>query len=76
MVVDFIDLEDEKNRKKVFDELKKEFRKDRAKIAMLPMTEFGLMQITRQRVRENINQSLMKNARIVWEQDSLLKNRT
>lgn len=58
MVVDFIDLEDEKNRKKVFDELKKEFRKDRAKIAMLPMTEFGLMQITRQRVRENINQSL------------------
>jgi ribonuclease G len=58
MVVDFIDLEDEKNRKKVFDELKKEFRKDRAKIAMLPMTEFGLMQITRQRVRENIVQSL------------------
>lgn len=58
VVVDFIDLEDDKNRKKVFDELKKEFRKDRAKIAMLPMTEFGLMQITRQRVRENILQSL------------------
>ncbi len=58
VVVDFIDLEDDKNRKKVFDELKKEFRKDRAKIAMLPMTEFGLMQITRQRIRENIVQSL------------------
>jgi len=58
VVVDFIDLEDDRNRKKVFDELKKEFRKDRAKIAMLPMTEFGLMQITRQRVRENILQSL------------------
>jgi len=58
VVVDFIDLEDERNRKKVYDELKKEFRKDRAKIAMLPMTEFGLMQITRQRVRENIMQSL------------------
>ncbi len=58
IVVDFIDLEDEKNRKKIYDELKKEFKKDRAKIALLPMTEFGLMQITRQRIRENILQSM------------------
>lgn len=58
IVVDFIDLEDDKNRKKIFDELKKEFRKDRAKIAMLPMTDFGLMQITRERIRENIVQSM------------------
>jgi ribonuclease G len=58
IVVDFIDLEDEKNRKKIYDELKKEFKKDRAKIALLPMTEFGLMQITRERVRENIMQSM------------------
>lgn len=58
IVVDFIDLEDEKNRKKVYDELKKEFKKDRAKQAILPMTNFGLIQITRQRVRENIVQSI------------------
>lgn len=58
IVVDFIDLEDEKNRKKIYDELKKEFKKDRAKTAMLPMTDFGLMQITRERVRENIVQSM------------------
>lgn len=58
IVVDFIDLEDDKNRKKIYDELKKEFKKDRAKTAMLPMTEFGLMQITRERVRENIVQSM------------------
>ncbi|MFC2133505.1 ribonuclease E/G [Bacteroidota bacterium] len=58
IVVDFIDLEDEKNRKKIYDELKKEFKKDRAKTALLPMTEFGLMQITRQRIRENIMQSM------------------
>lgn len=54
IVCDFIDLEDEKNRKKVYDELKKEFRKDRAKVSVLPMTDFGLIQITRQRIRENI----------------------
>lgn len=58
IVVDFIDLEDDKNRKKIYDELKKEFKKDRAKVALLPMTDFGLMQITRQRIRENIIQSI------------------
>lgn len=60
IVVDFIDLEDEKNRKKVYDEIKKEFRKDRAKSSVLPMSDFGLMQITRQRVRQNINQALFE----------------
>ena len=54
IVCDFIDLDDEKNKKKVYEELKKEFRKDRAKVTVLPMTEFGLVQITRQRIRQNI----------------------
>ncbi|MGC8595055.1 MAG: Rne/Rng family ribonuclease [Candidatus Kryptoniota bacterium] len=57
IVVDFIDLEDERNKRKVYEELKKEFRKDRAKATVLPMTEFGLVQITRQRVRQSIMQS-------------------
>ncbi len=56
IIIDFIDLEEEKNRKKVFDELKKEFKKDRAKVSILPMTEFGLVQITRQRVRKSLFQ--------------------
>jgi ribonuclease G len=54
IVIDFIDLDDEKNRKKVYDELRKEFRKDRAKVTVLPMTEFGLVQITRQRIRQSV----------------------
>ena len=58
IVVDFIDLEDDKNRKKVYDELKKEFRKDRAKVSVLPMSDFGLIQITRQRIRQNIVQAI------------------
>ncbi|MCB0750446.1 MAG: ribonuclease E/G, partial [Ignavibacteriae bacterium] len=56
--IDFIDLEEDKNRKKIYDELRKEFRKDRAKVALLPMTDFGIVQITRQRVRQNIVQSI------------------
>jgi ribonuclease G len=58
IVIDFIDLEEEKNRKKIFDELKKEFRKDRAKVSILPMSDFGLVQITRQRIRQNIIQTM------------------
>ena len=58
IVIDFIDMSEERNRKKVYDEMKKEFRKDRAKSSILPLTEFGLMQITRQRIRQSIVHSL------------------
>lgn len=54
IVIDFIDLRDDKNRKRVYDELKKQFRKDRAVTKILPMSDFGLMQITRQRMRPSI----------------------
>ncbi len=58
IVVDFIDLEEDRNRKKIYDELKKEFRKERAKVSVLPMSDFGLVQITRQRIRQNIMQAM------------------
>lgn len=54
VVVDFIDLYEDENKKKLYDELRKEFRKDRAKVTVLPMSDFGLVQITRQRIRQNI----------------------
>jgi ribonuclease G len=57
IVIDFIDLEDERNRKKIYDEVKKELRRDRAKVTILPLTEFGLMQITRQRIRQSVQLS-------------------
>lgn len=57
IVIDFIDLEEDRNRRKVFDEMRREFRKDRAKVSVLPMSDFGLMEITRQRIRKNILQA-------------------
>ncbi len=54
IVIDCIDLDEERNQKKVFDEFKKEFRKDRAKVTVYPMTDLALVQITRQRIRQNI----------------------
>jgi ribonuclease G len=54
IVVDFIDLRDEKDKKKVYDELKKGFSEDRAVTKVLPMSDFGLVEITRQRLRPSI----------------------
>lgn len=60
IVVDFIDLRDEKNRKKIYDELKKEFVKDPAKTNVIGMSDFGLVQITRQRIRPSVVNSVSK----------------
>ncbi len=62
IVIDFIDLREDKNRKKVYDELKKEFRKDRAVTKILPMSDFGLVQITRQRLRPSITTTIQSPA--------------
>lgn len=55
IVVDFIDMNSADNKKKVYDKLKEEMDKDRTKHSILPLSKFGLMQITRQRVRPATN---------------------
>ncbi|MEO0895942.1 MAG: Rne/Rng family ribonuclease [Bacteroidota bacterium] len=55
IVVDFIDLKRPENRRIFNDHFRKVMKKDRAKHSILPMSKFGLVQITRQRVRPQIN---------------------
>lgn len=55
IVVDFIDMHNPVNRKTLFDHLKNEMKRDRAKHTILPPSKFGLVQITRQRVRPETN---------------------
>ncbi|MDX1438601.1 MAG: Rne/Rng family ribonuclease [Rubricoccaceae bacterium] len=54
IVVDFIDMYQESDRRKVYQAMKREFTKDRAVTKLLPMSDFGLMEITRQRLRPSI----------------------
>ena len=61
IVIDFIDMKFEENRKKVYHELRKELRKDRAKVAVAPITEFGLLEMTRQRIRVSLLDSMSEN---------------
>ena len=55
IVVDFIDMNHAENRKKLFNHLRDEMKDDRAKHKILPPSKFGLIQITRQRVRPEMN---------------------
>ena len=55
IVIDFIDMKKRDNKKKIFDQMKKEMKDDRSKFTILPLSKFGLMQITRQRVRPELN---------------------
>ena len=58
IVIDFIDMKFEENRKKVYHELRRELKRDRAKVAVAPITEFGLLEMTRQRIRVSLLDSM------------------
>ncbi|MDD2329232.1 MAG: Rne/Rng family ribonuclease [Bacteroidales bacterium] len=51
IVVDFIDMDSSEHRQKLYKKMQELMATDRAKHNILPLTKFGLMQITRQRVR-------------------------
>jgi ribonuclease G len=55
IVIDFIDMQNPENRKVLFDFLREEMSDDKAKHKILPPSKFGLVQITRQRVRPEVN---------------------
>lgn len=55
IVIDFIDMQTSENKQILFDKMKDVMANDRTKHNILPLTKFGLMQITRQRVRPEMN---------------------
>ena len=55
ITVDFIDMRQAGNKRKLFDKMKEVMKDDRSKHTILPLSKFGLMQITRQRVRPEMN---------------------
>jgi len=55
IVIDFIDMQSSENKQILFEKMKDLMASDRTKHNILPLTKFGLMQITRQRVRPEMN---------------------
>ncbi len=60
IVVDFIDMHTVENKQRVYDKMKEAMSRDRTKHNILPLSKFGLMQITRQRVRPELNIEIME----------------
>jgi ribonuclease G len=58
IVVDFIDMSERKNQQRVLDALNAELAKDKAPSKILPFNEFGLVSITRKRVRQSLGKTL------------------
>ncbi len=55
IVIDFIDMRSQENKRVVLKTMMDEMEQDRAKHTVLPLSKFGLMQITRERVRPQMN---------------------
>ncbi len=58
IVVDFIDMDERKNRKKVMEALSQEIARDKAPNKILEFNEFGLVAITRKRVKQSLERTL------------------
>jgi ribonuclease G len=58
IIIDFIDMEKKSNQEKVYNALMEALRKDRSKTHVLPISEIGLVQMTRKRVRKPLNRML------------------
>ena len=60
IVIDFIDMDDKANQQALYDHMRSQMARDRAKHNVLPLSKFGLMQITRQRVRPAVEMEVME----------------
>jgi ribonuclease G len=58
IIIDFIDMEDEEHQRQVLRTLEKQLERDHAKTNIIGITELGLVQMTRKRTRESLEQIL------------------
>lgn len=61
IVIDFIDMAKESNRRQIFETLLKAVKRDRARINILKMSEFGIVEMTRQRIRRGVRKVSYQN---------------
>ena len=74
IIIDFIDMESRSNREEVFKTLKEHVKRDKSKVNVLKMSELGLIQMTRKRNRESLQQ-LLSEPCFYCEGTGLLKSR-
>ena len=58
IVIDFIDMKEEENKRKLLETLEEELKKDRAKTKVVSMSDLGLVEMTRKRVKMSLGKTL------------------
>jgi len=66
IVVDFIDMEQDASKRRVVEALETELLKDRARTKILQISDFGLVEITRQRTRRSLERTLCRPCAHCW----------
>ena len=66
IILDFIDMESLENRSRVFESLKDAFKDDKCRTNILPMSDIGLVQMTRKRVRKSLTRMLCEECPICY----------
>ncbi len=74
IIIDFIDMEEEAHRDELFRALKEAVRKDRSRVNVLKVSEFGLVQMTRKRNSEDLSRVLCEPCHYCHG-DGILKSR-
>jgi ribonuclease G len=75
IIIDFIDMEKQPNREKVFKALQEALQKDRAKTNIVKISELGLVEMTRKRVRESVGR-LLHEACAICDGKGYMKSKT
>jgi ribonuclease G len=60
IVIDFIDMKSRENQRELLKRFKELLKRDRAKTTVIPLTEYGLLQMTRKRVRQSLSKVIFR----------------
>ncbi|MBX6422997.1 Rne/Rng family ribonuclease [Thermosulfurimonas sp. F29] len=76
IVIDFIDMEDPGHREEVYQTLKEALKRDRAKTSVKPISDFGLLEMTRERRRESLYEVFLERCPCCGGEGRLKSRRT
>ena len=76
IIIDFIDMAKKANQEKVFNALRESMEKDKSKTHILPISEIGLIQMTRKRIRKSINSMLCEPCHYCDGEGQILSKQT
>jgi ribonuclease G len=71
IIIDFIDMQDEEHKRQVLRTLQKALEKDPARTRISPMSELGLVEMTRKRTRESLRQMLCQECHVCQGRGSI-----